>query len=49
MWRKFFIVVCIAIIVFGVYAELFELLLNGVGDLIEELLSLLFIGVSNHA
>lgn len=49
MRRKFFIGVCIAIIVFGVSAELFDLVLNGVGDLIENLLSLLFIGVSNNA
>lgn len=49
MWRKFFIGVCIALIVFGVSAELFELALNGIGDLIENLLSLLFIGVNSHA
>lgn len=49
MWRKFFIGVCIALIVFGVSAELFDLVLNGIGDLIENLLNLLFVGVSNHA
>lgn len=49
MWRKFFIGVCIALIVFGVSAELFELALSGLGDLIENLLSLLFIGVNSHA
>lgn len=49
MWRKFFIGVCIALIVFGISAELFDLILNNIGSIVENLLNLLFTGVNNYA